>query len=186
MVMKRHILIILFSFLTVAPGFAWGPKGHRIVAQVAYNHLTRKAQRSVDAVLGKHGIIYWSTWPDEIKSDEKVYPTSYDWHFQDLDANMTDSAVIAVLTDYPTHGGNLYRMTDSLINALKKNPYDADALVFIVHLTDRFCPMHMGHEHDRGGNSVRCKWFESSTNLHSIWDVSLIEYKGYSYSEYAR
>lgn len=42
----------------------------------------------MDNLLGKRGIIYTSSWADEIKSNEK-YEYSYDWHFQNLRADMT-------------------------------------------------------------------------------------------------
>ena len=57
---------------------------------------------------------------------------------------------------------------------------------FIVHLSgDRYCPMHMAHMDDKGGNAVKMKWFGKDTNLHTVWDTKLIESQGYSYTEYA-
>ena len=108
--MKRTISLFLAAFMLCAisvPAFGWGQKGHRIIAQIAYDNLTRKARKAVDKTLGIKGMIYWSNWPDEIKSDT-IYPTSYDWHFQDFNGGMTDSAVVAALTDYPKEGGNLF------------------------------------------------------------------------------
>ena len=59
-------------------------------------------------------------------------------------------------------------------------------LRFIIHLNgDRYCPMHMAHMDDRGGNDVKMKWFGRDTNLHTVWDTKLIESQGYSYTEYA-
>ena len=66
--------------LCVASAFAWGAKGHRIVAQVAYDNLDCKARKHVDKVLGKHGMIYLSSWADEIKSDT-IYPQMADFTF---------------------------------------------------------------------------------------------------------
>ena len=66
-----------------------------------------------------------------------------------------------------------------------RQPDCHDALVFYIHMmADRFCPMHVAHLDDQGGNKVRLKWFGSNTNLHSVWDSKLIEYKGFSYTEY--
>ena len=45
--------------------------------------------------------------------------------------------------------------------------------------------MHVGNGKDKGGNDVRLKWFNESTNLHSIWDSKLIDFQKLSYSEYA-
>ena len=184
--MKRYLylflLIIGFCAYSV-PALSWGQKGHRIIAKIAYDNLHRKARKQVDRLLGKQGMIYWANWADEIKSDT-IYPISYDWHFQDFEGGMSDSAVVAALTDYPKEGGNLFRALDSL-TALKEK--DVHTLRFIVHLVgDRYCPMHTAHLSDRGGNDVKMRWFREDTRLHTVWDTHLIESQGYSFSEYAR
>jgi hypothetical protein len=182
--MKR-IIIILLAMLCITTAFAWGPKGHRIVAQIAYDNLDSKARKHVDNVLGKHGMIYLSTWPDEIKSDT-IYPTSFTCHYQDLAGGLTDAEVVATLKDYPAEGGELWMALDSLQVVLPKNKKCHDALVFYVHLfADQFCPMHVAHLDDQGGNKVKMKWFGQNTNLHSVWDGKIIESKGFSYTEYA-
>ena len=91
--MKRiTTFILLFTIATAT--FAWGAKGHRIIAQVAYDNLSNPVRKHVDKVLGKQGMIYLSTWPDEIKSDT-IYPTSFTCHYQDLPGGMTDADVVA-------------------------------------------------------------------------------------------
>ena len=182
--MKRLLTFVFLSFC-VLHAFAWGPKGHRIVAQIAYDNLDTKVRKHVDNVLGIRGMVYLSTWPDEIKSDT-LYSTSFTCHYQDLEGGMSDSAVVATLTDYPTEGGDLWMALDSLELVLAQRPTHHDALVFYVHLfADRFCPMHVAHLDDQGGNRVKMKWFGSNTNLHTVWDTKLIENKGFSYTEYA-
>ena len=186
--MKRFLVLSLMLLVLVPYGqhlLAWGAKGHRIIAQVAYDNLNKKARKQVDAVLGKHGMIYLASWADEIKSDT-IYPNSHDWHYQDLDGGLTDSAVVAKLTDYPQEGGNMFRALDSLKNELKYHKDNHDALAFYVHLyADRYCPMHVAHLDDKGGNAVKMKWFGQNTNLHSVWDAKIIDSKGFTYSEYA-
>ena len=185
--MKR-LFVLFFMVLAIVPNmhhlFAWGQKGHRIIAQVAYDNLTNKTRKQVDAVLGKHGMIYLASWADEIKSDT-IYPQSYDWHYQDLDGGLTDAQVVGMLTDYPEEGGNMFRVLDSLEVVLTHDGSNHDALAFYVHIyADRFCPMHTAHLDDQGGNKVKLKWFGQNTNLHSVWDSKLIENKGFSYTEY--
>jgi len=183
--MKKGLLLLV-AIIAALPSSAWGPEGHRIVAEVAYHYMSKKAIKQVDKVLGKHGMVYWSTWADEIRSDT-IYPNSYDWHFQDLEAGMSDAEVADVLTNYPVQGGNMYRALDSLYLLLKNDKYNRDALRFFVHISgDRFCPMHMGHLTDKGGNTIKLKWFGTQTNLHRIWDENLIDFRGYSYTEYAQ
>ena len=185
------MMVCLLMGAQMTPAFGWGQKGHRIIAQIAYDNLTPKARKAVDKAMGDHGMIYQANWSDEIKSDN-IYPESIKngWHFQDFNAGMSDSLVADALTHYPTKGGNLFRVLDSLTLEMTAEPVQAvnvdHVLRFIVHLSgDRYCPMHIAHMDDRGGNDVRMKWFREGTRLHTVWDTHLIESQGYSYTEYA-
>ena len=194
--MKRTISIFLILLCACAyslPMFGWGQEGHRIIAKIAYDNLNKKARKQMDKIMGDHGMIYWANWPDEIKSDT-IYPQSIKdgWHYQDFNGGMSDSLVADALIYYPSEGGNLYRALDSLVNRIQNTDRFTDraqtehVLRFIVHLSgDRYCPMHMAHMDDKGGNAVKMKWFGRETNLHSVWDTKLIESQGYSYTEYA-
>lgn len=206
--MKRTISVLLVALLAVVyavPAYGWGQEGHRIIAKIAYDHMTRKARKAVDRILGvtvngdrlsvSESMIYWANWPDEIKSDT-IYPQSIKdgWHFQDFDGGMSDSAVVAALTDYPKEGGSLFRALDSLVREIENGKWrmengkwNTHTLRFVVHLSgDRYCPMHMAHMDDKGGNAVKMKWFGGNTNLHAVWDTKLIDSQGYSYTEYAQ
>ena len=192
--MKRTILLLILCVCACAyslPALGWGQEGHRIIAKIAYDHMSKKAKQEVDGILGVRGMIYWANWPDEIKSDT-IYKQSIKdgWHYQDFDGGMSDSLIADALIHYPAEGGNLYRALDSIEKELRmekgklKNPH---TLRFMVHLSgDRYCPMHMAHMDDKGGNAVKMKWFSSHTNLHSVWDTKLIDSQGYSYTEYAQ
>ena len=195
--MKRTLSILLTTALLglySLPAWSWGQEGHRIIAKIAYDNLTKKARKQVDAVLGKQGMIYWANWPDEIKSDT-IYPQSIKdgWHYQDFDGGLSDSVIADALVHYPTEGGNMFRALDSLVNELvesqkSKQQSRLHTLRFVVHISgDRYCPVHIAHQDDKGGNAVRMGWFskKDNTNLHSVWDSKLIESQGYSFTEFA-
>ena len=194
--MKSNRILSLLLCLACAtvyslPAWSWGQEGHRIIAKIAYDNLNKKTRKCVDAVLGKGGMIYWTNWPDEIKSDT-IYPDSYDWHYQDFDGGLSDAVVADALVHYPVEGGNLFRAIDSLTAVLNANDQQPIAKIhtlrFLIHLSgDRYCPMHMAHMDDKGGNAVKMAWFSKNknTNLHTVWDTKLIESQGYSYTEYA-
>ena len=190
--MKRTLIIFLCALcacMQSLPVFSWGQEGHRIIAKIAYDNLSGKARKAVDKTLGKQGMIYWANWPDEIKSDT-IYAESIrdGWHYQDFAGGMSDSLVLDALVHYPAEGGNMFRALDSLESVLKAKKGDVHTLRFFVHISsDKYCPMHMAHMDDKGGNAVRMAWFSKSnnTNLHAVWDTKLIESQGYSYTEYA-
>ena len=139
--MKRFISILLVSLLacfTCVPAFGWGQKGHRIIAKIAYNNLSGKARKAVDKTLGKGGMIYWTNWPDEIKSDT-IYADSHDWNYQDFPAGMSFEDIADAQVHYPEKDGNLFRALDSLENVLRENlrskqAIDPHTLRFFIHL----------------------------------------------------
>lgn len=183
------LLLVVCACAYALPVLSWGQEGHRIIAKIAYDNLTRRARCAVDQTLGDHGIIYWANWPDEIKSDT-IYPESIrdGWHYQDFPPGLTDAEVADALVHYPAEGGNLYRALDSIKSEIinHKSETNPHTLRFLIHLSgDRYCPMHMAHMDDKGGNAVKMKWFGRDTNLHSVWDEKLISSQGYSYTEYA-
>ena len=54
----------------------------------------------------------------------------------------------------------------------------------LVHLLgDLHQPLHTGRAEDRGGNTIKVKWFRGKTNLHSVWDTKMIESYNMTYSE---
>ena len=178
--------ILTFCFLvSVFSLSAYNVVGHRIVADIAYKNLTPKAREQVDNVLGKRGIIYTSSWADEVKSDD-TYAYSYPWHYQNLASNMTEDGIKHLLENPTAEGMHLFFGIDEMITRLKKNKNDAEALKFLVHFVgDLHQPLHLGRPEDRGGNGVSITWFGRTTNIHSVWDGSLIDSRKMSSSEYA-
>src|SRR5262249_3740897 len=51
------------------------------------------------------------------------------------------------------------------------------ALRFLIHcIEDMHMPMHVGDNHDRGGNDTQVRFFDRGTNMHKLWDTDLIEW----------
>lgn len=181
--MKRLLLFLLL----VCPFacYAWDAVGHRIVTEIAYRNLTPKARRGVDKVLGVRGIVYFSSWADEIKSDT-IYPDSYGWHFQNLRSGMSREQLDSLYHNKDAEGIHLFYALDKQVSLLRNDKNNADALKFVVHLMgDAYQPMHLGRPEDKGGNKVQMRWFNSGTNLHAVWDGRLISYFNFSYREFA-
>ena len=50
------------------------------------------------------------------------------------------------------------------------------ALRFLIHcVEDMHMPMHVGDNHDRGGNDTQVRFFDRGMNMHSFWDSGIIE-----------
>ena len=180
----KSILTVCFLVIVLSLS-AYDVVGHRIIADIAYQNLTSKTRKQVDEVLGKRGIIYTSSWADEIKSDKK-YAYSYQWHYQNLAANLTETEIKYLFENPVSEGEHLFYGIGQMVERLKKDKTDAEALKFLVHFVgDLHQPLHLGRPEDRGGNGVSIKWFRQETNIHAVWDGMLIDSRKMSSSEYA-
>lgn len=170
------VYTLLFSFV-----LGWGKTGHRITGKIAERYLTKNAKTQIKKLMGHHDLSRMSNWADEIKSDPD-WEIANDWHWctiPDGESYKKDK-----------HSGQAVEKINEFIATLKNKKSKKEekqiALKFIVHLIgDLHQPLHVGNGLDRGGNDVRLKWFNESTNLHSIWDSKLIDFQKLSYSEYA-
>lgn len=189
--MKRYICILLLIFLLFGSTdvFAWGQKGHAIVAYIAEKHLTRKARKAVDEILEGKSMVYYASWLDNIQNSpywKGGYDRTKTWHYYNVDEGYTPQTMPRnpkgdVLTA-------LNMVIDSLENHQKElsDSVKFDYLCMLIHLVgDMHCPMHVGRLSDRGGNWLVIKWFGDKTNLHTLWDSKLVESAhAWSYTEW--
>ena len=184
--MKPFRQLFLLATLTITTfSSAYDNVGHRIITDIAYQNISKKTRKQTDKVLGIRGIVYESSWADEIRSDSK-YKHSYQWHYQNLKDNMTENDLMDLINNPTKEGEHLFYAIETMINRLKANKEDAEALKFLVHfIGDLHQPMHLGRFDDLGGNKISLNWFGKSTNLHSVWDGKITEGRNMSATEYS-
>jgi len=191
------ILLILTAAFSApnpagAPGahpVRWGQNGHRVVGQIAQNHLSPAAAAAVAKLLGPGDatLAQASTWADEIKSDPHWRYAS-PWHYITIE----DDVVFDHLPPVPDAPEQIHSVVDAIayFTSVLKDPSSEtqariEALRFLVHFVgDIHQPLHVGRGADRGGNDVRIDWFGSNSNLHRVWDSDLIDSQHLSFSEY--
>lgn len=176
------ILIFLLSFSSLKT-FAWGKSGHRIVAYVAQEHMSRKASKRVDRVLQNYSLEMCGNFMDFIRSNDS-FDYLKPWHYCTVPDGKTYEE-----TKQDERGdavSKIIELTEMLKTKNFKNvPNEEFALMFLVHLVaDLHQPLHVGNGKDRGGNDVKVKWFGEETNLHRVWDESMIEFQNLSYTEF--
>lgn len=180
----RLLLVIFLSspFVVNAVPF-WGKTGHRVVGEVAEQHLKPQVRKEVLRLLQMSNLAEVSTFSDEIKSDDRYW--KYDvWHYVNLPFDATYES-------YPKNPkGDIIVAIDTCLAVLRdKQASDEDKsfhLKFLIHLVgDLHQPMHIGRAEDKGGNDIQARWFSRGTNLHRIWDSDMIEEYGMSYTELA-
>ncbi len=187
--LQRIKKIILLGILMYLPfsSMAWGMLGHRIVGEIADSYLTKKTKREIFKILGNESIAMTSNWPDFIKSDP-AYDYLDTWHYINLKAGLSEEAVKNYLAaDTIT---DAYTKITWVTAQLKIKELEQDKKIFylrlLVHIVgDIHQPLHVGRAEDRGGNNVKLSWFNTPTNLHTIWDSKLVDQQQLSYTEYA-
>jgi hypothetical protein len=184
---RKIILAGLFFYLPLA-SMAWGMEGHRIVGEIADSYLTPKARLSLQHILGTQSIAMASNWADFIKSDTS-FKYLNDWHYINLKDGLTYNEVKNQLA--ADTSADVYTKINFLVKELKNKQLPKDKQVFylrlLIHLVgDVHQPMHVSREEDLGGSKIKVLWFEQFSNLHSIWDASIINYQQLSYTEYAK
>lgn len=170
--MKKYLFAICFSLVALmAQG--WSQKGHDVTAYIAEQHLTPAARAAVDSIFHGRSLVYWANWLDNA-SYQMDYAYTKTWHYKNIDAGDTyESAPANPAGDAVTA---IRAQIETLSNP-STTPAQAElALRILVHLMgDLHQPMHLGHATDLGGNRVKLKYFDRQTNLHSVWDSSLVE-----------
>jgi len=190
--MKLMVKFVLVIFLSIQSqyGFSWGMTGHRVIAEIAEQHLSKKAKRNIQKLIGQQKLAYWSNWADFIKSSQDTLLTKTgSWHFLNTEANLNFDQFTNALQE--TSDVNLYkaykRVKADVVNKNLNLKKRREALYFMIHLLgDAHQPMHVSRAIDLGGNKISVKFFGRESNIHRVWDSDLVDNEKYSYTEFAR
>ncbi|MGX1111103.1 MULTISPECIES: S1/P1 nuclease [unclassified Pseudoalteromonas] len=192
----KTMLLISTGILSMSmssPSHAWGQNGHRIVGEVAANHITDTTRQALTPLLDGESLPQIATWADEMRSAPETFwqKKSSRWHYINFDEGDAK----------PKYDEHAHHNKDSVTDILEGIEYSITvlkndnasiaekqfALRFLVHLVgDSHQPFHAGRGEDRGGNNISVTFFGQNTNLHSLWDTKLIENENLSYSEFAQ
>jgi len=182
--MFRFLIIVLSVSAFASQVMAWGSTGHRVTGAIAEPMLSETARAQVRNILGVESLAEASTWPDFMRaSPDKFWQReARSYHYVTVPKGKTYQQVGA-----PDRG--------DAVTALKKfaailqdpgasRDEKALALRFTIHLVaDLHQPLHAGNGKDRGGNSFSVVYFDNPTNLHSVWDSTMLDREKLSYSE---
>ena len=170
--MNRHVLGFLLFFCFIGSASAWGPRGHKIVAQIARQYLDKSVADSVDYYLEGMSLEKAGYWMDEV-----VMNTSYDfmkpWHFIAIESDKT-----YVRSKNP----DIVNVLENLVATLKKKRTSKKetflSIKVLTHLVaDIHQPLHCGFVKDKGGSLIKLRFFFKGTDLHEVWDSEVLEYQ---------
>jgi hypothetical protein len=181
----------LAIFLLLVPhpqALAWGNEGHRIIADVAWDHLNDTTLEKLRQFLGDNDLASISTWADDVRGGR---PETGPWHYVDIPPDSggyeakdcpEENCVVAQIEKFARILGD------------PEQPFAArsEALKYLVHFVgDLSQPLHAMAD-ARGGNDIPVTVFGSTQcggygcNLHSVWDTELIQHTGLREHRYAR
>ncbi|MFC6095456.1 S1/P1 nuclease [Flavobacterium qiangtangense] len=175
----KKILTGLLLLIVTSSSFAWGRKGHTMVAQIAYSYLDEATKNNINTYLDGMTLEEAANWMDDIKSDKKT-AFMKPFHY----ANFPKGTKAA---DHD--GGNIVSILNTAILDLSgKDKLTRDEiktnLLFLFHLVgDLHQPLHVGYGNDKGGNTVQLNYKTRGTNLHSFWDTVIIHDQNISLSD---
>lgn len=213
---NKFISVLTIAFTLSLSAFAWGKVGHATVAQVAENHLTKKAKKVLRtyldgmpiAAIASDGDTYRAYWT----TDLGYKPTNPDvarpkW-VKEFDFSTPTNIAIFPHTFVVDENGNAYHTDnmngeyfsnaiysiDKLIQKLKydvkrMNPKERRiAISMLVHLVgDMHCPMHVSYNpKDTSCGFVKVTIGGKETNLHKYWDDELFATLPWGFIDMAR
>lgn len=174
---RRPAWLLIVSGVVMLVGrsaSAWGPHGHRIATRIAEARLTPAARAAVRELLHPGDtLVGESNWADHDGHDAE--PGSASWHYVNVpitaphyDAHFCPGG--ACVVEKIKH----YRKV--LADRKAPRASRSRALLFLVHFVeDVHQPLHVGDNHDKGGNLTQVRFLGEGVNLHRLWDSTLID-----------
>lgn len=159
--------------------FAFGPDGHRIVGQIASQHLTPAVARQVAQLLQNQPLAEVCNWADEMRG-QPGYETTGPLHYVNLPPRERTYVAERDCRNGNCVVGAIERFTAELGDHSLGQKQRSEALKFVCHfVADLHQPLHTGYAHDRGGNSFDVRWGNGeSGSLHQLWDQELVSRLG--------
>lgn len=172
---KRIVGLLLLASIIGMPGksFAWGKRGHEMVAEIAFHFLPDSTKELVKKFLGNLSIEEAANWMDDERGNS-YYNYMRTWHYLDIDKGQTYT---------PSAERNILTILHSAVvelrqyQTIKRKDVKRDLLLIFHLVGDLHQPLHTGYANDRGGNDIAIGAGLVTGNLHSIWDSQIIEYR---------
>lgn len=194
MSLRRRSLVFAAILLAVAPAtHAWGPLGHRVVAELAQRHLGSAASAELERLLAVEHTAQLAdiaNWPDQLQNDPAqaaLWQQTRKLHYVNFRGgpgcnyvpprDCRDGAcIVAGLARYVAILGDKAQSDAARLEALK----------FVVHFAgDIHQPLHAGYRDDLGGNRYQVQFEGKGSNLHRVWDSGMLQTRGLDWQAYA-
>ena len=193
MSLRRVAAFLLACFLLVPDAWAWGPEGHRIVAELAQRHLSPAAEAQVERLLAPEHtrrLADVATWADEMQDDpsqQALWKATRSEHYINFGGPACDYQPPRDCRGGRCVVGGLQHYVAVLGDPSQSDAARREALKFVVHFVgDVHQPLHAGYRPDKGGNTYQVQFQGEGSNLHRVWDSGLLRTRGLDWLDYAQ
>jgi len=184
----RHVLGLIIALTLGTPAAAWGNRGHRAIADIAWTQLTPAARHEVAELLAAAPALATpvcpvgsfedgATWADCVRSKYHYrFAATSTWHYVDVSVCLP----FQLPADPDGHFiVERYRRELAILRDRGRPSAERlEALLWVEHLIgDLHQPLHIGDAGDRGGNeaNVYPQSDRYPLNLHAEWDRILFD-----------
>jgi hypothetical protein len=168
------------SCVAASPAAAWSVFGHELIAELAERQLSDQARAGALAMLAGEAdhLADVAGWADPLR-DEPAYAWATPLHYVNFPRG---ECHFDAIRDCPAGAcvvGAVQRFQSDLADASLPAARRAEALKFLIHFVgDLHQPLHCGYGDDKGGNTYQVNLAGDGSNLHRIWDYSMLASSG--------
>jgi hypothetical protein len=195
-------ILRIFALLSLLPSsaFAWGAKGHSVIAEIAERGLSPNVAAQIRQLNFGAPLRDIASLPDDWRADETKGLRPGDTgalHYSNTPNDQETFDRARDCKDDQCVVAAVEKFTAVLKDKAQPRDKRREALIYVVHfMGDLHQPMHAAGgqvknetsgqmEPDRGGNLVKIRFLGMETNLHSAWDSALIDWGPVTIDEYA-
>ncbi len=172
------VVIFLGALLFGTEAVAWGVVGHRLISEIAEQHLDARSQRALHDLIGTESLADVSVWLDQQRlALRHQQPGSERWHYDDWPVCETENVSREYCRDGNCASQAYIRSLSVLRDHQAAYAIRLNALRVVVHvLEDIHQPLHAADHRDRGGNQidVRLGPHGRHSSLHAAWDTQFL------------
>jgi hypothetical protein len=191
----------LFVLLALLPlnAYAWGAKGHAVVAELAERGLSPNVAAQVRQLNFSAPLRDIASLPDDWRAEETKGLRPGDTgalHYSNIPNDQATFDRARDCKDDQCVVAAVEKFAAVLKDKSQSRDKRREALIYVVHfMGDLHQPMHAAGGQikdeqsgqmvmDRGGNLVKIRFLGTETNLHSAWDSALIDWGPRNVEEY--
>ena len=174
------LLAAFFTALLAGEVAAWGADGHRIVGEIAWQHLDPAVKPRVRALLsgGRYRTLYEAcVWADRYARGKPEYVWTLPLHYIAVDP--AAERVVLDETNCP-QGACVVEAIRTFNRVLSDPDASRDAKIEALRLAGHFVgdvhqPLHVRHPDGCGGCRTDVRLRNEKVDLHKLWDSALLE-----------